>query len=243
MTALAAAVIPIIRLLVAVATRSGTPIARCISGTLTIPPPTPSSAETTPAPAEPTTPRRQVADVVVRAAEAGEDGRRAATAAGGRGSPARGRSVGGRRRPCDRRRGGRGAEHRDRDVDEQGGEQDREQPLVEQERDGAADERADRREQLEGHPEAQVRDVALEVHAGRGAAGHDHAHQRDADGLAQRQAEAERQQRHDEQRRRPGPSSEPKTPAAAPPASISSPTTTYAAGRTGGRSGRPRITR
>ena len=34
MTALAAAVIPIIMLLVAVATRSGTPIARCISGTL-----------------------------------------------------------------------------------------------------------------------------------------------------------------------------------------------------------------
>ena len=39
MTALAEAVMPIIRLLVAVATRSGTPIARCITGTLTIPPP------------------------------------------------------------------------------------------------------------------------------------------------------------------------------------------------------------
>jgi hypothetical protein len=38
MTALAAAVIPIIRLLVAVATRNGTPIDRCMSGTLMIPP-------------------------------------------------------------------------------------------------------------------------------------------------------------------------------------------------------------
>ena len=48
MIALAEAVIPIIRLLVAVATRSGTPMTRCITGTLTMPPPTPSSAETTP---------------------------------------------------------------------------------------------------------------------------------------------------------------------------------------------------
>ena len=56
MTALAAAVIPIIMLLVAVATRSGTPIARCMTGTLTIPPPIPSSAETTPATVAPTMP-------------------------------------------------------------------------------------------------------------------------------------------------------------------------------------------
>ena len=56
MTALAAAVMPTMRLLVAVATRSGMPIARCISGTLMMPPPTPSSAETTPAPVAPTTP-------------------------------------------------------------------------------------------------------------------------------------------------------------------------------------------
>ena len=45
MIALAEAVMPIIRLLVAVATRSGTPMMRCISGTLMIPPPIPSSAE------------------------------------------------------------------------------------------------------------------------------------------------------------------------------------------------------
>ena len=57
MIALADAVMPIIRLLVAVATRSGTPITTCISGTLTIPPPMPSSAETTPANDAPTTPR------------------------------------------------------------------------------------------------------------------------------------------------------------------------------------------
>ena len=57
MSALAAAVMPIIMLLVAVATRSGTPIARFISGTLMIPPPIPSSAETIPAPNATTTPR------------------------------------------------------------------------------------------------------------------------------------------------------------------------------------------
>ena len=50
MIALAEAVIPIIRLLVAVATRSGTPITTCMTGTLTSPPPIPSRAETTPAP-------------------------------------------------------------------------------------------------------------------------------------------------------------------------------------------------
>ena len=45
----AAAVTPIIMLLVAVAARSGMPIVRCLTGTFTIPPPTPSSAEMTPA--------------------------------------------------------------------------------------------------------------------------------------------------------------------------------------------------
>ena len=56
MIALAAAVIPIIRLLVAVATRSGTPMTRCITGTLTSPPPIPRSAETRPAKRLPTIP-------------------------------------------------------------------------------------------------------------------------------------------------------------------------------------------
>ena len=41
--------------------------------------------------------------------------------------------------------------------------------------------------------------MALEVDAGRGAARHDHADERDADRLAQRQPEAERQQRHDQE--------------------------------------------
>ena len=57
MRALAAAVMPIIMLLVAVATRSGTPIARFISGTLMMPPPIPSNADVTPAPVAITTPR------------------------------------------------------------------------------------------------------------------------------------------------------------------------------------------
>ena len=59
--ALAEAVIPIIRLLVAVATRSGTPITRCMTGTFTMPPPMPSRAETTPAPR---LPPRRAADAV-----------------------------------------------------------------------------------------------------------------------------------------------------------------------------------
>ena len=45
----AAAVTAIIILLVAVAARSGMPIVRCMTGSFTIPPPTPSSAEMTPA--------------------------------------------------------------------------------------------------------------------------------------------------------------------------------------------------
>ena len=71
MTALAAAVMPTIRLLVAVDTRSGTPIARCISGTLMIPPPTPSSADTTPAPVAPTTPSGMLRDLVRPATSSG----------------------------------------------------------------------------------------------------------------------------------------------------------------------------
>ena len=77
-----------------------------------------------------------------------------------------------------------------RHVDHHDREQEGDEPLVEQERDRAADQGADGGEQLEAHPEPQVRDVPLEVDAGGGAAGHDHADQRDADGLAQRQPEA-----------------------------------------------------
>ena len=47
---------PIIMLLVAVDVRSGTPITRFMTGTLMIPPPTPSSAELMPANAEPAMP-------------------------------------------------------------------------------------------------------------------------------------------------------------------------------------------
>ena len=57
MTADEVAVIPIIMLLVAVATLSGTPIARFMSGTLMIPPPTPSRADTTPANTAPIAPK------------------------------------------------------------------------------------------------------------------------------------------------------------------------------------------
>ena len=56
MKALAAAVTPIMKFDVAVATLNGTPITRYINGTLTGPPPMPSSPETIPAPAEPTRP-------------------------------------------------------------------------------------------------------------------------------------------------------------------------------------------
>src|SRR3954452_12349276 len=56
MTADEVAVIPIIMLLVAVATLSGTPMARFISGTFTMPPPTPSSADTMPANTAPAIP-------------------------------------------------------------------------------------------------------------------------------------------------------------------------------------------
>src|SRR5579862_3261247 len=50
---------PTIRLLVAVATRSGTFMNRCISGTFTSPPPMPRSADMTPANTAPTVPRRR----------------------------------------------------------------------------------------------------------------------------------------------------------------------------------------
>ncbi len=49
MSAPVAAVTPIIRLLVAIAARSGIPISRFITGTLMTPPPTPSRPETLPA--------------------------------------------------------------------------------------------------------------------------------------------------------------------------------------------------
>src|SRR3954447_15867031 len=59
MIALAEAVIPIIRLLVAVATRSGTPMITCIVGTLMRPPPIPRRADASPAPRLPTIPQRK----------------------------------------------------------------------------------------------------------------------------------------------------------------------------------------
>ena len=122
------------------------------------------------------------------------------------GQAIRGRRL--RRRPARRRglgigrRGVAADEHRHRHVDEHGCEEGLEHALLQEERDRAADERADRREQLQRHPESQVGDVPLEVDARRGAAGHDHADERDADRLVQRQPEPERQQRDDQDARR-----------------------------------------
>ena len=187
MTALAAAVMPIIRLLVAVATRSGTPIARFISGTLMMPPPTPSRADTMPAPNDPTTPTAMpwLGSVVVGPGfDGGRRGRR------WRRPPAPGPPGAGVRRPA---RSIVAATYSSRPAKSRASRRSSSRNAID-----PPSERADRREQLQAHAQAQVRDVALEVHPGGRAAGHDHAHQRDADGLAQGQPEAERQQRDDE---------------------------------------------
>ena len=127
MIALADAVIPIIRLLVAVATRSGTPIARCITGTLMSPPPIPSRAETTPANDAAGDPRAQVGGRVVRTgqarrwpSESGAARRSVVRAEAWRGVVVRivgprASAGGGSRR--------RGARHREGGVHEQHGEQ------------------------------------------------------------------------------------------------------------------------
>ena len=70
MTALAAAVIPIIRLLVAVATRSGTPIARCISGTLIDPAADAEQGRDDPRAGRPDDPEAQAVDAVALAGQA-----------------------------------------------------------------------------------------------------------------------------------------------------------------------------
>ena len=75
MTALAAAVMPIIRLLVAVATRSGTPIARCMSGTLMIPPPMPEERGDDAGAGRPDDAATEVADAVAVARQPFELGR------------------------------------------------------------------------------------------------------------------------------------------------------------------------
>ena len=197
MTALAAAVMPIIMLLVAVATRNGTPIARFISGTLTIPPPIPSRADTRPGDRG-ARPRRR------RGCGRGSPARTGARASTAGSAPDRGVVLGVRVRVGRVGRRVRGLARSRREpsshatYSSSAAEQQRQQLLVEQERDRATDERADRGEQLERHPEPQVRDVAFEVDAGRRAAGHDDRDERDADGLAQRQTEAERQERDEE---------------------------------------------
>ena len=58
MTALAAAVAPSMYVLVAVATRIGTPISTFIVGTLTMPPPIPSKPDMAPAASDTTIARR-----------------------------------------------------------------------------------------------------------------------------------------------------------------------------------------
>ena len=103
-----------------------------------------------------------------------------------------------------RRRTGQGSvarprrSHRDRRVGEQEREEAREDALGKEKRDEAAKQRAGRREHLEEHPQAQVRQVALQVDPGRRAAGHDHADQADPDRLAEWHAEADREERDDE---------------------------------------------
>ena len=112
---------------------------------------------------------------------------------------------------CGRGRGGRGrvravlglrvspADHRDSDVHEESREQEFEDVLGEDERSEPAGECADGGEELEDHPEAEVRDTPLEIDAGRCAARHDHADEADADRGQQRQIEDEGQERDDEQ--------------------------------------------
>ena len=98
------AVTPIMRLLVAVATRSGTPMTRCITGTFTMPPPTPRSADTTPAPRLPAMPRPGTPPVP-RAGIGARSCRRHPPVAGRR----RDRRVGPRRVGVGRRRSRAGA--------------------------------------------------------------------------------------------------------------------------------------
>ena len=165
--------IPIIMLLVAVATLSGTPIATFITGTLTIPPPTPRSADD-----EARADRGEHAEPEASTMVAGRSGEVAGVEAAWRPQRPAGRRLGGHvargvevgvggllvavaggaggcRRAGVRRR----ADHRDRDPGEHHGEQAARAPLVEHERDEAPGERAHRGEQLEDHAQSQVRDV------------------------------------------------------------------------------------
>ena len=125
MTALAAAVMPIIRLLVAVATRSGTPIAEVHQRHLDDPAADPEERRDDARAGRPDHARAEVADPVALAGQPVERRRRRRSA---RRSPAASAASAGARRAPRR-------EHRDRDVDQQAGEQRLEQPLVEQERD------------------------------------------------------------------------------------------------------------
>ena len=92
---------PIIRLLVAVEVRSGTPITRCITGTLMIPPPTPEQRRVDAREHRAEHARGQAVDGVARARQRGrEAGRRdrPGPAAAGCVAPATGRRVVGRQR-------------------------------------------------------------------------------------------------------------------------------------------------
>ena len=167
MTADEVAVIPIIRLLVAVATLSGTPIARFISGTLTMPAADARAGPTRrPANTAPTAPNAEPVDEVAGPRQAGRERHRLGerergrAAAGGRnagaGDGARpagcvgadGRELlGGRHgRSGSPAAGGRrrvaAPEHRDRDPAEQQREQALEHRHRQGERDQAADEGA-----------------------------------------------------------------------------------------------------
>jgi hypothetical protein len=89
-------------------------------------------------------------------------------------------------------------DHRDRDVGEEEREQSVELPLAEGEGEDPAGDGAEGGEQLERHPEAQVRHVALEIDRRRRAARHDDADEADPRGLTEGQVEAEREERDEE---------------------------------------------
>ena len=101
------------------------------------------------------------------------------------------------------------------------GKEERKEPgqdaLGQKERDEASHERADRGEELQRHSQPQVGVATLEVDTGGRAARHDDADEARPDRLPRRQTEPEGQERDDEDPP-PRPRSDPKTPAATPPA-------------------------
>ena len=155
MIALADAVIPIMRLLVAVATRSGTPMRTCMTGTLTSPPPTPSRARRDPGPDAPDGAEPEVANPVARPGQGGREGAVQSDFLADDGL-----------RFLDLRSPVRATGHRQRDVQQQGREEHLEDDLGKDEGNQRPGERAGRGEQLEHHAKPKVRDTTLQIDAG-----------------------------------------------------------------------------